>query len=222
MQDTGVVCFTFDDVRRTACDEGAAILEKYGVKGTFYVCGGLTGICNNHTRADLQRLINSGHELGSHGFSHLSYQSISENEILADINKNCSFLKDLGLSAPSHFAYPYGHVNTFAKRIVARKFISSRGIHPGINYPTADLALLKSFPLYNHLWDKTSLARLFDENVKLGGLLIFFAHGVLRDPGHFDCSIELMDLAARLSIASGNRVVPIGEALPKGVSTKII
>jgi peptidoglycan/xylan/chitin deacetylase (PgdA/CDA1 family) len=211
--DTGVVCFTFDDVRRTACDHGAAILERYGVRGTFYVSGGLTGICNNHTRADLLRIAKGDHELGCHGFGHLSYQSISKLEILSDIKKNRSFLEDIGFGAPQNFAYPYGHVNTFAKRIVACKFVSARGIHAGINYPAADLALLKSFPLYEHRWDRTSLARLLEENAKLRGLLVFFAHGISRDPGQFDCSIELMDFVVRLSIASGNKVTPVRDAL---------
>ena len=215
--ETGVVCFTFDDVRRTACDQGAAILERCGVRGTFYVSGGLTELGNNHTRADLLRIAKGDHEFGCHGFGHLSYQSISKREILSDIQKNRSFFEELGFVVPQNFAYPFGHVNTVAKRIVALKFISARGIQPGINYPAADLALLKSFPLYEHRWDKPSLARLLEENAKLRGLLVFFAHGILKEPGQFDCSIELLDFAVRLSIASGNRVVPIRDALRQEV-----
>jgi peptidoglycan/xylan/chitin deacetylase (PgdA/CDA1 family) len=214
--DTGVVCFTFDDVRRTACDSGAAILQRYGVRGTFYVSGGLTEIRNNHTRADLLRIAEGHHELGCHGFGHFSYQSISALEIMSDIQKNRFFFEKLGFGAPQNFAFPFGHVSTAAKRIVACKFMSARGIHPGINYPSADLALLKSFPLYDHRWDKASLARLLEENARIRGLLVFFAHGILKDPGQFDCSIELMDFAVRLAIARGNKVVPIREALPRG------
>jgi hypothetical protein len=183
------------------------------VRGTFYVSGGLTEIRNNHTRADLLRIAKGDHELGCHGFGHFSYQSISTLEILSDIEKNRSFFEELGFGAPQNFAYPFGHLNTAAKRIVARKFMSARGIHPGINYPTADLALLKSFPLYEHRWDKNSLARLLEENARIRGLLVFFAHGILKDPGQFDCSMELMDFAVRLSIASGNRVGPIREVV---------
>ncbi|URK86924.1 polysaccharide deacetylase family protein [Rhizobium sp. RCAM05350] len=38
-----IVSFTFDDVPDTALTNGAAILEKYGVHGTFYIAGGLEG-----------------------------------------------------------------------------------------------------------------------------------------------------------------------------------
>jgi peptidoglycan/xylan/chitin deacetylase (PgdA/CDA1 family) len=209
----GSVCFTFDDLQRSACVNGAAILERYNLKGTFYVAGGLTGIGKYHTCADLIQLVGGGHELGSHGYSHHSYQSLDESEILSDLQDNRSFFKKLGFHEPQSFAYPYGHVSASVKRIVCEKFVSSRGIQPGINFPTADLALLKAYPLYQHLWTESTLARTLKENAKVCGLLVFVVHGVVADPGHFDCSIELLDAAVRISISSGNRVVSIGEAL---------
>jgi len=214
--DTGIVCFTFDDVPRSACIEGSTVLEKYGLNGTFYVCGGWTGTSDFHTRADLLRLADSGHELGCHGFAHRSYQSISESEILADIEQNRSFFREVGCDVPRHFAYPYGHVSPSVKRIVAREFISSRGIQPGINYSTIDLALLKSFPLYQHLWTENTIARLLEKNAGLRGLLIFFTHRVRADPDEHDCSIELLERAVEISIASGNKVMSVGDALSKG------
>lgn len=41
--DIPLVSFTFDDVPDSALGAGAAILEKYGVRGTFYIAGGLAG-----------------------------------------------------------------------------------------------------------------------------------------------------------------------------------
>jgi peptidoglycan/xylan/chitin deacetylase (PgdA/CDA1 family) len=215
MYDKGVVCFTFDDVRRSACVEGAAILDRYAVKGTFYISGGKTGISSYHTAWDLLRLANRGHELGSHGFGHHSYQSIGKAEILADVEDNRSFFAKLGCDTQENFAYPYGHVSPSVKRITSCEFASLRGIQPGINYPTVDLALLKSFPLYRHLWTETTLARVLEENARLRGLVIFFTHGILADPGEFDCSTELFDFAVRTSITSGNRIASVRDALPR-------
>jgi peptidoglycan/xylan/chitin deacetylase (PgdA/CDA1 family) len=213
--DTGIVCFTFDDVPRSACVQGSAILEKYGLNGTFYVCGGWTGTSDFHTRADLLRLVDCGHELGCHGYGHRSYQSISEVEILADIQQNRSFFAELGCDVPQHFAYPYGHVSPAVKRIVAREFVSSRGVQPGINNSTIDLALLKSFPFYQRLWTEDSVARVIEQNAELRGLLIFFTHRVRTDPDEHDCSIRLLDFAVRTSIASRTRVVPVADALSR-------
>ena len=213
ISDRGIVCFTFDDVQRSACDQGVEILNKYGVNGTFYISGGLTGTRNYHTEADLLRLVGTGHELGSHGFVHLGYQSIGKGEILSDIESNRVFFEKLGIDAPQNFAYPYGHVSPFVKRVLACKFVSLRGIGPGINYPTADLALLKATPLYQHLWTKAALVKMIEDNAKLCGLLIFFAHGVVANPEVFDCSIDFLDFAVRTSIASGNRVTTLRDAL---------
>lgn len=211
----GTVCFTFDDVQRSACIDGAAVLDKHGVKGTFYVCGGLTGTSTYHTEADLQRLLGAGHELACHGFSHRHYQSLTRMEILADLHENRIFLKNIGCGPPQNFAYPYGSISPFSKRIVADEFVSLRGIRPAINFPVVDLALVKSFPLYQHLWRKTALAQALEKNAKVRGLLTFFTHGIVSDPGRFDCSAELLDFAVRMAIATGNRVTSVREALPR-------
>ncbi|WP_037434922.1 polysaccharide deacetylase family protein, partial [Sinorhizobium fredii] len=42
-----LVSFTFDDVPDSALHEGAAILERYDVRGTFYIAGGLAGRVEN-------------------------------------------------------------------------------------------------------------------------------------------------------------------------------
>jgi peptidoglycan/xylan/chitin deacetylase (PgdA/CDA1 family) len=220
--DTGIICFSFDDVPKSACLQGNTILEKYGLKGTYYICGGLTETGEYHTKSDLLRLVDVGHELGCHGYGHRSYQSISEAEMLADIQRNRYFFEEIGCDLPRHFAYPYGHVSPSVKRVVAREFSSARGVQPGINYPNIDLALLKSFPLYQRLWNENSIVEVIEKNARLGGLLIFFTHGVSPNPNEFDCSIELLDFAIQTSMASANKVLPVGEALLNGgVDTKL-
>jgi peptidoglycan/xylan/chitin deacetylase (PgdA/CDA1 family) len=211
--DRGVVCFTFDDVQRSACTEGASMLEKHGAYGTFYVCGQFTGQRNYHTHADLRRLANSGHELGSHGFGHLSYQTITEAEILHDLRQNEAFLREFGYGVAENFAYPYGHVGRRAKRIVSPIFASSRGIHPGIHFRTIDLALMRAFPLYSGIWSEKRLAALLEKNASSCGLTIFLSHGVARNPGPFDCSSELLETAVRLAIMTGNTVMRVRDAI---------
>ena len=38
-----MVCFTFDDLPKSAVTTGADLLEAHGARGTFYVSGGLVG-----------------------------------------------------------------------------------------------------------------------------------------------------------------------------------
>lgn len=44
--DVPLVSFTFDDVPDSALGAGAAVLEKYEARGTFYIAGGLAGRWN--------------------------------------------------------------------------------------------------------------------------------------------------------------------------------
>jgi peptidoglycan/xylan/chitin deacetylase (PgdA/CDA1 family) len=50
-----VVSFTFDDVPASAASEGAPILEAFGIRGTYYLCGGLLG-----GQGDLRPILSRG------------------------------------------------------------------------------------------------------------------------------------------------------------------
>jgi hypothetical protein len=82
-----------------------------------------------------------------------------------------------------------------------------------LNVLRADLALLNSPPLYQHLWKEHSLAELIDRNARENGWLIFFTHGVVAQPDEFECTPALLDFAVRKALASAARVVPVKQAL---------
>src|SRR5947207_3069984 len=69
-----IISFTFDDFPRSAWLTGGAILERFGLRGTYYASLGLMGktaptgaIC---LPEDVRALAERGHELGSHTFDH--------------------------------------------------------------------------------------------------------------------------------------------------------
>src|SRR4051794_7530409 len=73
--ETAMVSFTFDDIPKSAATTGAGILEDHGVRGTFYVSGGLVGATSSPhwTAADVPDIValhRRGHEIGCHTFSH--------------------------------------------------------------------------------------------------------------------------------------------------------
>lgn len=215
---SAVVSFTFDDVPQSACREGRDILERHGCRGTYYVCGGTTDTVSvrgkMHSRGDLLSLLDRGHELGCHGYGHLDYQALTAEEIRADIFRNRAFFRELGCDASVlNFAYPFGCVSPAVKRLIGREFSSARGIRRDLNVLRADLALLNSPPLYQHLWKELSLAELIDRNARENGWLIFFTHGVVDQPDQFECTPSLLDFVVRKALASGARVVPVRQAL---------
>src|SRR5947207_11316553 len=67
-----IISFTFDDFPRSALHTGGAILERFGVRGTYYASLGLMGRTAPtgpiFLREDLPVLIAQGHELGCHTY----------------------------------------------------------------------------------------------------------------------------------------------------------
>jgi len=219
--ESGLVSFTFDDVPQSACHIGSRILEEHGFVGTYYVCGGFTDQgCHQerfHSRDDLIALVERGHEVGSHGYGHLDYQSVSLGEVEADIEKNRGFFLELGWAQPPrNFAYPYGCVSPAVKALCGDRFLSSRGILGGVNGDPCDLALLKAVPLFEERQSEESLARLIEQTARSKGWLVFFTHSVVSDPGRFDCTPELLESAVRRAAESGCRISTVGSVLAAG------
>jgi peptidoglycan/xylan/chitin deacetylase (PgdA/CDA1 family) len=187
-----IVSFTFDDFPRTALQIGGAILKNYGARGTYYAAMGLmdtvTAVGQQFGPADLDFLLDEGHELGSHTFGHLSCRSAVLREFKADVTKGKDSVTALtGIRAPHNFAYPFGHVTLRAKGTVGSSVTTCRGILPGINYNSIDLNLLKANRLYSHLLDFETIDRLLDTNDRLGGWLIFYTHDVSDTPSRYGC-----------------------------------
>ncbi len=71
-----LVSFTFDDVPDSAYTNGAAVLDRHGLHGTFYVASGTCGSMDTHWRVigedQVRALHGGGHEIGCHTFSHVA------------------------------------------------------------------------------------------------------------------------------------------------------
>ena len=79
--DRAVASLTFDDIPASAARVGATVLEKNGVLGTYYICGGHTGGSFEgvvqQTRDDIVSLRQAGHEIGCHSFTHADVTHLS-------------------------------------------------------------------------------------------------------------------------------------------------
>ena len=71
IRDQGFVTFTFDDFPASALDIGGAILERYGLRGTYYAAPGLMGqeseLGKHFTLADLEHASAIGHGVRPQG-----------------------------------------------------------------------------------------------------------------------------------------------------------
>ncbi len=84
------------------------LLEKYGVKASFFV---ITDQIGKKISKDDVRSISQSFEVGSHTVSHHSLPSLSENASLLELSKSKSDLDELLGKNTSTFCYPYGNYN---------------------------------------------------------------------------------------------------------------
>jgi peptidoglycan/xylan/chitin deacetylase (PgdA/CDA1 family) len=207
--DRPMVSFTFDDIPISAATRGAAMLEEYDARGTFYVSGGLvdswSGNWTTVSADDVVDLHRRGHEIACHTFSHARTTDLTAEAMAAELEKNRNYLLSLDPSIQiENFAYPYGTGSVFRKGQLGKVFKTSRGILPGVNSGTVDLQYLRSSPLIDQEIDADGIDRVFDEAVATNGWLIFYSHDVEDEPSPYGCTPALLrhalDAAARRKI----------------------
>jgi len=136
----GAVSLTFDDARPSQVDRLIPILDRFGVKATFYVT-----MDNLEKRVDgWKKAVRAGHEIGNHTMTHPctgNYPAFRFNALeemtLDDLAREIddaqqAIIRTLGVTARS-FAYPCGQ--TFVGRgrevksyvpLVAERFLTGR------------------------------------------------------------------------------------------------
>lgn len=215
-----LVTFTFDDVPDTAFTHGAAVLDRHGVKGTFYIAPGILGSIDEHWRVltaeQVAELHRRGHEIGCHTYSHVRVQSLSHAEAERETRETReAFQRICGPGEFNNFAYPFGVVSMPRKLQLQNQFTSCRGIYQEINGGSADLGLLRAFELYDRSLSPKCIEHLVDETVRCNGWLIFYTHDVVDNPSWIGCTPGLLDRAVQIAKSRGAECVSIAEGLSR-------
>lgn len=134
--------------------EAVKVMEKYGIKGCFFINPDTIGIkeiskikifCKDRLNFpptefmdwdDIDNLMKNGHEIGSHTMGHINIAETNIHEVEDNINQSYEVLH-ARCGVVSHFAYPYGrffHFNQQAYDLVFKAGFSScasaeRGCH---------------------------------------------------------------------------------------------
>lgn len=213
-----MVSFTFDDAPSSAATTGAALLEAFGARGTFYVSGGLIGtrsddwaVMDGH---DVVRLHRTGHEIGCHTYSHIRAHDLDAAALADEIARNRQFLQTLDASIePVNFAYPFGWGSYSRKGQLDAAFHSSRSIMPGINIGAVDPQFLRAVPLIEHQTDRAAIEQLLDRTVATNGWLIFYTHDVAETPSLYGVSPDLFAFSVGAAHRRGITIASVTEAL---------
>lgn len=107
------VYITFDDGPSIYTDDILDILNEYGVKATFFVIGKT----DSYSKEMYKRIVDEGHTLGMHSFSHkynVIYNSVEDFD--KDFTKLWNLLYDTTGSEPKIYRFPGGSANEVNKK----------------------------------------------------------------------------------------------------------
>lgn len=113
-----VVALTFDD-GDSSHPAVARMLEKRGMRGTFYVNTDTVGGEQKLTRRGLAAIAKKGHEIGGHTLTHVRLTELTQSDQETQICDDRRRLAAWGYR-PATLAYPFGAVDSDA-RVVARR-----------------------------------------------------------------------------------------------------
>ena len=214
-----LVSFTFDDIPESAYTNGAAVLEDFGIRGTFYIAAGTCGTMDTYWRVverdQVRALHMRGHEIGCHTFSHCAVDSLDAQATDEECRRNLSTLRgwcpDIALT---NFCYPLGCVSLPRKLQLQSRFDSCRSIYEGVNAGLIDLGLLKVIELYERTLSQDKLHYVLRYARQHNGWVIFYVHDVAPQPTHMGCSPMLLSATIKAVQAQNFECLPIRQALP--------
>ena len=120
------VYLTFDDGPSNHTDQILDMLDKYGIKATWFVCGKPS----EANKEMIKEISDRGHTIGLHSYSHDYdiYKSLDAFE--KDYNKLAELLKEILGYEPKYFRFPGGSSNNYCKSLTIQpfiKFVMNRG-----------------------------------------------------------------------------------------------
>ncbi|WHZ05729.1 polysaccharide deacetylase family protein [Neobacillus sp. YX16] len=99
-----VIALTFDDGPTKNVDQILSLLNKYKAKATFFLIG---NDIEKHPE-EAKKLVESGHQIGNHTYSHQRMVLKSPTFIKEEIEKTDELIKKYGYKSQIDFRPPYG------------------------------------------------------------------------------------------------------------------
>jgi len=210
---------TFDDARLSQVEKGIPLLDRYGVKGTFYVLPNFAEYVDKWREA-----IKSGHEIGNHTIFHPcmgvyewtrghELENYSLEKMEEELKAANKLIKDsLGIDAVS-FAYPCGHtyvgegLNTKSYvPIVAWLFETGRRASPGeANTPAVcNMSQLAAMQLDGKSFEE--IKKKIEVAKSKGQWLILFGHEMNEEEGRLISKLSVIEAICQYATVPENGI----------------
>jgi peptidoglycan/xylan/chitin deacetylase (PgdA/CDA1 family) len=210
---------TFDDARLSQIDTGIPLLDKYGVKATFYVSPG-----SMMKRLDgWKKAVQNGHEIGNHSVFHpcsgnftwsrnKALEEYTLQKMMAELDSANRLIKEVLGVHPVSFAYPCGQ--TFIGRgvnvqsyvpLIAFMFESGRGwLNEAPNDPLfCDLSQLNASELDGKSFDQVLKVI---ETTKANGHWLILAGHEMNEEGFQTSQLKTIEAICKYATDPSNGV----------------
>ncbi len=100
------IALTFDDgpSGSSSTEEILALLDKYGIKATFFLVGQMIDANPDKVTAEF----NAGHLIENHSRTHPEFSTLSRDQMVDELDTVTAQIRDLGIPQPQYFRPPYG------------------------------------------------------------------------------------------------------------------
>lgn len=125
----GTAVLTFDDGWADALTTAAPLLQRLGVRATFYVCPGRWGEVHPLVAAPAGRLLDAagtralqddaGMELGAHSMTHPDLRALDDTALEYELAGSKAAVEEVTGRTCRTFAYPFGLMDDRVERAVA-------------------------------------------------------------------------------------------------------
>jgi peptidoglycan/xylan/chitin deacetylase (PgdA/CDA1 family) len=215
--DRPLISFTFDDFPRSALHVGGETLARFDVAGTYYVSLGMAGSVTEtgeqFVLADLPMLLERGHELGCHTYSHCHAWRTDPVKFEDDVLRNQLALSGLGPVKFKTLSYPISPPRPLTKLRMVKHFSACRGGGQTLNTGVADLNHLRAFFLEKSSNNLGVIEDLISQNARERGWLIFATHDVAEAPTPYGVTPGFFEAVVRCAVNSGARILPVVQAV---------
>ncbi len=209
-----MISFAFDDVPASAAETGAAILERRGLKGTYFIAAALAGseaVTGRMASADaVRRLAEAGHEIGCHTYSHLDCGQAAACDAVEDVARNAETLEAWGVRRPTTFAYPFGDVAPGTKRALSPRFGLMRALHHGLVSAGSDLNQAPAVGVEGPDGEALAMGWL-GRAAHRKAWLILCTHDVADAPSPYGCTPAALERLVEAALANGFEPVTVAE-----------
>ncbi|ORZ07290.1 hypothetical protein BCR41DRAFT_310987 [Lobosporangium transversale] len=113
----GVVALTFDDGPGPYNDQLLKLLAEKGVKATFYVIGSM--VAENPQQAGaLKKILDGGHMLASHSYSHSNMDTMNEEQLKKEIQMTSDIMFQNAGVRPAYMRPPEGRCGELCTKVM--------------------------------------------------------------------------------------------------------